>query len=218
MKDIAFQQIAEEQYGIANFPTIFELLRAAPVLLSNTQLELDFPESADAILSSPNRHKIAYIGGANALYARSKSVPSSATTMEILERAKSHPGGIVLFALGTVLNTGTDLEDAQVEAIRQAMQQFPQHLFVWCFSKGDPRIARLNQQGIANIYVTDWVEQAALLGKFPTYFCLYSFVLNVSANGFFEKCPRNSSIPHRPSYKSEQGKAPKTLELRFSLG
>lgn len=176
--------IAEQpHYGIAEFPTLMELFRQADAYLTNTQPEMDFIDSANAIqsaISTTHHNKICYVGGVNALRARQQPTNgTSAIEPEILKRAEQHAGGIVMFGLGTVLNTSKELSDEQVEAIQNAMEQFPAHMFIWTFSKGDPRIAQLNEQKIANIYATGWVNQPALLGEnnacnlAPIYFIIF---------------------------------------------
>jgi hypothetical protein len=73
---------------------------------------------------------------------------------------------LVLFSLGTVMDTAKRMTEQQFEAILQSMGRFPDFLFVFRLSEGDHRIGEPSRRGMDNVLATDWVDQPAILGRF----------------------------------------------------
>ena len=69
MQNVAFQEVAEQFYGIQALPPLSEIFSQVDAYLCNSQPELDFAASAKAILTAPG-NKIHFVGGMNAMRAR----------------------------------------------------------------------------------------------------------------------------------------------------
>uniref|UniRef100_A0A914ICP5 glucuronosyltransferase n=1 Tax=Globodera rostochiensis TaxID=31243 RepID=A0A914ICP5_GLORO len=149
-QDTLYQKLADEKFGGKIFPGWAELFKRTRFFLVNSQPEVDFGKFENV----KGIEKVKFIGGFDL-----KKVPSPKLNLPVGLEAMSKKG-VVLISLGTNVNTTKPEFSYIIEAIKGAVQKFPNFFFIWKVTDGHPMDTLVN---LGNVMPTFWVKQKEIL-------------------------------------------------------
>uniref|UniRef100_A0A914IFE0 glucuronosyltransferase n=1 Tax=Globodera rostochiensis TaxID=31243 RepID=A0A914IFE0_GLORO len=149
-QDKLYQKLADKKYGGKIFPGWAELFKRTRFFLVNSQPEVDFGKFEIV----KDVEKVKFIGGFDL-----KEMASPKLNLPVGLEAMSKKG-VVLISLGTNVNTTKPEFSYIIEAIKGAVQKFPNFFFIWKVTEGHPMNTFRN---LGNVMATIWVKQKEIL-------------------------------------------------------